>query len=135
LHVDRRAAAHGGRGSRLLSLRRDDAAAARLRRRLLVRVHQLKLAVGGHRILVLLAEEMLVEKDIEVRRKRVRVLALEKCNRPRVLLTAEDQLGFLLPLRGGAPRGQRHSEEDRHDGHADEQRRHRVATVARPSAR
>ena len=54
LHVDRRAAAHGRRGSRLLSLRRDDAAAARLRGCLLVRIHQLKLAVGGHRILYFL---------------------------------------------------------------------------------
>src|SRR5258705_12788348 len=67
---------------------------------------------------------MSVQEDIEVRLKRVRVLALEKCDRPRVLLTAEDQLGFLLTLRGGAPRGQRHREENRHDGQRNEQRRH-----------
>src|SRR6185295_8133766 len=121
---------HRASGARL---RRRDAG-ARLRRRDLVGVDHLELAVLGHRVLELLAEEVLVQQDVHVRRKRVRVLALKEHDGARVLLAAEDQLRFLLALGRRLPRGQGHGEEDRHDGHGGEQCRHgeAVACVGHP---
>jgi len=53
-------------------------AGARLRGGLLVGVDHLELAVLGHRILVLLPEEVLVQQDLDIGRERVRVLALKE---------------------------------------------------------
>ena len=120
LRDDRRAAADGRCRPRGLTLRRHDPARVRLRRCLLIGVDQLEFSVSGHRVLVLLSQEVLGQKDVEIRRKCVRVLALKKRDRPRVLLAAEDQLGFLFTLRGGAPGREGHAQEDRHDRHADQ---------------
>ena len=50
------------------------------------------------RVLVLLAQELLAQQDIDVGRERVGVLALVQRDRARVLPGAEDELGFLLAL-------------------------------------
>ena len=47
-----------------------------------------------------------------------------------VLLAAEDQLGFLLPLRHLLPRRHRGGCEHRHDAHRDQQSGHRISGLA-----
>ena len=78
-------------------------------------------------ILELLAEEPLLDEHVDVRRVRVGVLALEQPDRVDVLLAAEDQLFFLLALRGVFPDRHGDGHHDGHDAHGDQQRRHRVA--------
>lgn len=94
----------------------------------------LELAIRGHRVLVLLAQEPLLDEQVDVRRERAGELALEEGDGARVLLAPEHQLGFLLAGRLVPPdrHGERH--QHAHDGDAHEQRGHRVAFVGPPPA-
>ena len=83
------------------------------------------------RVFVLLAKESLGDEHVEVRRIGVCVLALEQPDGVRVLLAAENQLLFLLSLRGLLPHWQCNGEHHGHDAHRDEEHRHGVAGLSR----
>ena len=85
--------------------------------------------VVGDRILVLLAQEPLIDEHVKVRRVRVREFPLEHANRVDVLQTSEDQLFFFFALPGVFPdrHGDRH--HHRHDAHGDEQGRHCIPSL------
>jgi hypothetical protein len=93
--------------------------------------YQLKFAILGHRILVLLPKELLLHQHVDVRRTGAWAhLPLEQSNRPNVLLAAEHQLRFLLALSLVPPRREHCAHQDRHHREGHEQRRHRVAGVS-----
>lgn len=71
----------------------------------------------------------MIQQDVEAGRRRAGKLALIELDRANVLLSAKDELRFFLPLRRGLPHGHRRGHDNRHHGHADQQRRHRVAVL------
>jgi len=86
--------------------------------------------LAGDRVLVFLAEEFLIDQDVDICRQRAWQFTAVQLDGASVLLAAEDQLLFLLPLGRLLPdrHGDRH-----HDGHhadADEQHGHGVAALA-----
>jgi hypothetical protein len=81
--------------------------------------------VVGDRVFVFLPEVMSLDQDVDARRQRL-VLGLEQANRADVLLSAEHELFFLLPLGVVAPHRERDGHQDRHDRQGHEQRGHRV---------
>jgi hypothetical protein len=85
------------------------------------------------RVLVLLAEKLLLDEHINGRRIRVGVLPHEETHGPRVLLAAEDQLVLLLPLRHRRPDRHRHTHQHGHYRQTHEQGRHRIAPVRPPA--
>ena len=86
--------------------------------------------VIGDRIFVLLAEKSLVYQEIDVGRQRSWTrFPLEQADRPRVLLAAEHELGFLLPSSHLVPHRHRRRHHDRRDAQADEQRGHGVSLL------
>jgi hypothetical protein len=91
----------------------------------------LELSILGHRVLVFLPEESLLNQDVDARREVTGAhLALVVVDRPRVLLAPENELGFLLALRLVTPDGHRHGHQQHHHADADQQRRHRISALA-----
>jgi hypothetical protein len=86
------------------------------------------------RIFVLLTQKMLFDKHIEIRRTRVRELALEQPDRVNILLPTEDQLRLFLALRHLLPHWHGDCQRDCHHAHGDQQNRHGVALFGRPVA-
>ncbi len=86
---------------------------------------------AGDGVLVLLPQVAVVEEHVDAGRQRVGELALIEGDRPRVLLAAEDQLGFLFTPGRRVPDRERDGHHHRHHAHGDEQRRHRVAALRR----
>ena len=86
---------------------------------------------AGDGVLVLLPQVAVVEEHFDAGRQRVGELALIEGDRPRVLLAAEDQLGFLLTPGRRVPDRERDGHHHRHHAHGDEERRHRVAAAPR----
>ena len=86
--------------------------------------------LAGDWILVLLPQELLFDKQVDVRRKRVGILALKQADRVHVLFAAEHELFFFLPLSCVLPdrHGRRH--DNGHHGDADNDSSHRVPVVA-----
>jgi hypothetical protein len=97
-------------------------------RRALALPHQGEVVVGD-RILVSLAQVLLVDEHVEVRRQRARLPALEKLDCPRVLLAAKDELRFLLSPRHLLPHGHGRRHQNRDDAQPDEECHHGVAAV------
>ena len=94
--------------------------------------NHLELAALRHRVLVLLAQEPTLDERVDARREGigdVRVLGSKEGDGAGVLLAAEDELGFFLPLRLVPPDRHRHRHQNRHDGERDEQGRHRVPAL------
>ena len=86
--------------------------------------------VVGDRILEFLAQEPLLDEQIETWRKRAgTVLALEQADRPRVLFTAKHELGLFFTLRDLLPDRHDGGHHDRHDAETDNQHHHRVAAL------
>ena len=104
--------------------------------RILSRLHgsadrdDLELPVLGHRILIFLAQESLLDEDVDALGEVARAhLSLEVVDGPGVLLSAENELRFLLPLRLVPPDRHRHGHQQHHDGEADQQRRHGISPL------
>ena len=119
------AAAHPGRrqaGPRRRG-RREPGLGLQLERR------QIPEVAVGHRVLVLLAQELLAQQDIDAGRERVGVLPLVQRHRPRVLPGPEDELGFLLALDRLFPDRNDQGPDDAHDGDAGQQDGHRISGV------
>ena len=89
--------------------------------------------LAGHGVLVLPAEEALLDEVVEVGRRGARQAALIEHQRMGVLLQAEQQFLFPLPLLLLAPDRHRHRHEREHDRHRDQQHGHRVASRVRVS--
>jgi hypothetical protein len=85
--------------------------------------------VAGDRILVFLAQEPLVDKDVQVGRQRARQFSSVQLDCAGVLLTTEDELGFHLALGRLLPDGHDNRHHHRHDAKADQKGRHRVAVL------
>jgi hypothetical protein len=94
------------------------------------RCHEFEVTVRDG-VLVFLAEEPLLDQDIHRRRVGAAILPLEERNGPSVLLTAKNQLGFLLATSRRLPGGHGRAHHDRHDAHRDEQRDHGVPEFIR----
>jgi hypothetical protein len=107
--------------------------------------HTRSRATGGHHdefpvlrhwILVFLAQEPLLHKQINTGRQDHAALPLlphlepVERDRARVLLAAPHQLSFLLPTGLLTPDRHRDRHQDRHDGQRHEQGRHRVTPLA-----
>lgn len=90
--------------------------------------NQLKVVVGNG-VLVFLPQKLLLDQNVDVGWKRVRVLPLEQSNGARVLLPSPNQLFFPLAPGELRPHGERGAHQHRHDAQANQQRGHRVATV------
>jgi len=91
-----------------------------------------ELAVGRHRVLVLLAQEPALDERVDARGKGirdVRVFEFEESDRAGVLLATEDQLGFFFASRFVPPDRHRDRQQDRHDGESNQQGRHRVPAL------
>lgn len=93
--------------------------------------------VAGHevrpcdRVLPLLPDEASLHEHVEARRVDARaVLPLVKLDAPDPLLAAEGELRLLLAPGLMPPDGHGDAHEDRHDRHAHQQCRHRVAALA-----
>jgi hypothetical protein len=87
------------------------------------------------RILVFLPQVTSLHQHVDTGRKGA-IASLEQADGADVLLPAEDELFFLLPLGIVTPHGERDGHQDRHHRERDEQRGHRVAPVsAEASAR
>jgi hypothetical protein len=98
--------------------------------RIHTREQQLELAVLGHRVLVLLAQETLIDEHIDVGGTGARsVAAFPQADGTHVLLAAEDELGLLLPLRLVPPGGQHGAHQHGHDRQRHQQGRHGVAAL------
>jgi hypothetical protein len=131
--------ARSGRPWRRSSARRSSARRSSARRSSARRIdswllasdpYQLELATFGHRVLVLLTKEPALDEGVDTGRERVwdvRVLVPEERNRPRVLLSAKDELGFFLAAGLVPPDRHRDREQNSHDGERDQQGRHRVS--------
>ncbi len=92
---------------------------------------EIPLTALGHRIFVFLAQEPLLDEDVQTRREIAAAhLPRVEVDRPRDLFAAKHQLGFLLALGLRAPYRHRHRHQQHHHADADEQRRHRVAALA-----
>jgi hypothetical protein len=102
---------------------------ARLQAPLLRCLRQRHEVFARDRVLVLFAEELLLDEQIEGRRKRVCIAALKQADRVHVLLAAEDELFFFLSLDLMFPdrHGRRH--DNRHHGDADNESSHGVPVV------
>ena len=98
---------------------------------LLGHVKRLKFAVfvRRHGVLELLPQEVLFDQHIKGGRRRVRVDPLILVDGARVLIASKHELFFLLALKGVLPGRQGHAQHDRHYGHGDQQRGHRIAMV------
>ena len=81
--------------------------------------------LARHRVLELLPEVTSLHQHVDTGRKGLSP-ALEESNGADVLLTAEHELLFLLPLRVMTPHREGDRHHDRHHGERDEERRHRV---------
>ena len=89
----------------------------------------------GDRVLVLLAEEFLLNEDVDIRRICAEFPHVQ-VDRVDVLLTAKGQLRLLLPPHFVAPDRQNGRHEDGHDGEHRQESGHGVAGVAgRPGAK
>jgi hypothetical protein len=88
------------------------------------RAEQIEVVVGDG-ILELLPQEMPLHEHVDARRECAG-LPLEQPDRADVLLPAEDELVFLLPLSLMAPHGHGDGHEDRHHRDRHQQGRHRV---------
>jgi hypothetical protein len=85
--------------------------------------------VVGNGVLIFLSKEFLLDQHVESGRQRARILAAEKRDRPRILLTAKDELCFLLALSGLLPYRKRRSHHDRHHAERHQQGGHRVSVL------
>ncbi len=86
--------------------------------------------VARHRVLVLLAQEALLDEDVDAGRKIAGTgLALVEVDRSRVLLAPEDELGFTLALHFMPPHRHRDRHKKHHDADAHEQSRHGIAAL------
>jgi len=94
------------------------------------RVRQRDEVVVRDRVFVLLTQKLLLHKDIEIRRIRVRRPALKHADGVRVLLAPENQLRFFFALRHLLPDRHRRRHQHRHDSQTDDQRGHGVASFA-----
>jgi hypothetical protein len=90
--------------------------------------------VVGDGILVFLAEKLLFNQNVDARRERIRKLALKEHDAARVLVSAPNELLFLLALHHVRPHGQRHAHEHGHHAEANQQRGHRVALLSAGTA-
>jgi hypothetical protein len=90
----------------------------------------LELSVLSHRVLVFLAEEPLLNEDVDAWREVAGShLPLVMVDGPRILLAAEDELDFLFPLRLVPPDGHGDRHQHHHDRERDQQRRHRIPAL------
>jgi hypothetical protein len=97
--------------------------------------NRLELAVRGHRVLVFLSQESLLDQDVEVGRARTGShLPFPQTDRARVLLAPENQLRFLLALGLMPPRGKDSRHQHGHHGEGDEESRHHVPGISPASA-
>ena len=85
--------------------------------------------VVGDRILEFLPQKALGDQRVEIGREGVRVLLLEEADGVRVLLAAEDELFFLLPLRRMFPHRHDDGHHDGHDAHRHQEGHHRVTPL------
>jgi len=107
--------------------------------RLLLSPHRYKdpLAILRHGVLVFLSKETPLNQNVDAGRKRVGILRVpssEESDGARVLLTAEDQLGFLFAARLLSPHGHCHGHQYQHDRQHDQQGGHRI-TLFLPHSR
>ena len=92
--------------------------------------YRLELAVGGHRIFVLLAEELLLHQHVDVGRAGAGAHAsFPQADGADVLLAAENQLRLFLALGLVTPRRKGGAHQDGHHGQAHQQSRHGISTL------
>lgn len=89
---------------------------------------------AGDRVFEFLADVTALDQDVDAGGQRLGLRVVEP-NRADILLPAEDELGFFLALRLVTPHGHRDRHQHRHHGKRHEQRRHRVACLARSQTR
>ena len=89
--------------------------------------------LAGDRVLVFLAQELLLDEHVDARRQRPRSRpALEETDRPRVLLTPEDQLRLFFPLSHRLPHGKGDAQHHAHHAQRYEQDGHGIARFRAP---
>jgi hypothetical protein len=82
-----------------------------------IKERELPIFRDRYRIFVFLSEKVLLKKDVNGGRRRVRIFALICTNGSGVLGAAENELFFLFPLRHLFPGGEGRRHENRHHGH------------------
>jgi hypothetical protein len=89
-------------------------------------VQDLKFAVRHHWVPVFLAQEFLLEQDVDGWRKCSRKLALKQADGAGVLLAAKDELGLAFALHLVSPGRHGDGHQDGHHGQRHEQRGHHI---------
>jgi hypothetical protein len=97
--------------------------------RLTERLRERHEVLAGDRVLVLLAEKLLLDQHVKGRRIRVGELPLKHPDRVGDGLAPENELLFFLPLCHLFPHRHGDGHHDRDDREPDDQGRHRVAVV------